>query len=160
VERYNSSWRYEFYAIYDLPNRVDQLNPLIGGRRRRDQVASRRATPCSRCRAACSARANQWKELIAYSDQATKDGLSMRPVTAPRPVGVLLGLEGSQNPCSATPTYKSIAHLPRLERVKRMQDPEVRAKILSEDPIAGATWPLIRPTHSVGVDSPLSSASC
>ena len=25
-----------------------------------------------------------------------------------------------------------------------MQDPEVRAKILSEDPIAGATWPLIR----------------
>jgi transposase InsO family protein len=29
VERCNSSWRYEFYAVYDLPTRVDQLNPLI-----------------------------------------------------------------------------------------------------------------------------------
>lgn len=29
VERCNSSWRYEFYAVYDLPTRLDQLNPLI-----------------------------------------------------------------------------------------------------------------------------------
>ena len=29
VERCNGSWRYEFYAVYDLPNRLDQLNPLI-----------------------------------------------------------------------------------------------------------------------------------
>ncbi len=89
-------------------------------------------------------RRDQWKELVAYADQAAKDGLSLRPVTAPRAVGVLLGLEGSQNPFSGTPTYKSIAKLPLAERVARMQDPEIRAKILSEDPIAGATFPLIR----------------
>lgn len=29
VERCNSSWRYEFYAVYDLPTRLDELNPLI-----------------------------------------------------------------------------------------------------------------------------------
>jgi len=29
VERCNSSWRYEFYAVYDLPHRLDELNPLI-----------------------------------------------------------------------------------------------------------------------------------
>jgi transposase InsO family protein len=29
VERCNSSWRYEFYAVYDLPSRLDDLNPLI-----------------------------------------------------------------------------------------------------------------------------------
>lgn len=29
VERCNSSWRYEFYAVYDLPTRLDDLNPLI-----------------------------------------------------------------------------------------------------------------------------------
>ena len=29
VERCNSSWRYEFYAVYDLPTRLDHLNPLI-----------------------------------------------------------------------------------------------------------------------------------
>lgn len=89
-------------------------------------------------------RRDQWKELIAYADQAAKDGLSLRPVTAPRGVGVLLGLEGSQNPFSGTPTYKSIAHLPLDQRVKAMRDPETRRRILSEDPVAGATFPLIR----------------
>jgi N-acyl-D-aspartate/D-glutamate deacylase len=89
-------------------------------------------------------RRDQWKELVAYVDQAQSDGVNIRAVTAPRAVGVLLGLEGSQNPFSGTPTYKSIANLPLPERVARMRDPEVRRKILSEDPIAGATFPLIR----------------
>ena len=29
VERAQSSWRYEFYATYDLPSRIDKLQPLI-----------------------------------------------------------------------------------------------------------------------------------
>jgi putative transposase len=29
VERCNGSWHYEFYAVYDLPTRLDHLNPLI-----------------------------------------------------------------------------------------------------------------------------------
>lgn len=29
VERANGSWRYEFYAVYDLPDTLAQLNPLI-----------------------------------------------------------------------------------------------------------------------------------
>lgn len=29
VERCNGAWRYEFYAAYDLPTNVGQLNPLI-----------------------------------------------------------------------------------------------------------------------------------
>jgi transposase InsO family protein len=29
VERCNGSWRYEFYAVYDLPTTVEDLNPLI-----------------------------------------------------------------------------------------------------------------------------------
>jgi transposase InsO family protein len=29
VERCNGSWRYEFYAVYDLPHRLDQLQPLV-----------------------------------------------------------------------------------------------------------------------------------
>ncbi|MDX2159048.1 MAG: amidohydrolase family protein [Hyphomicrobiaceae bacterium] len=89
-------------------------------------------------------RSGVWKELLGYADEAVKAGLSIRPVFPPRAIGILLGLEGSQNPFSGTPTYKSIAHLPLAERVKAMQDPEVRRKILSEDPIAGSTFPLIR----------------
>jgi putative transposase len=29
VERCNSAWRYEFYAVYELPTRVEDLNPFI-----------------------------------------------------------------------------------------------------------------------------------
>jgi putative transposase len=31
VERCNGAWRYEFYAVYDLPRTIEQLNPLIDG---------------------------------------------------------------------------------------------------------------------------------
>ena len=83
-----------------------------------------------------------WRDLLDHADQANRDGLSIRPVFAPRAIGVLLGLTGSQNPFSGTPTYKAVAHLPIAERVRRMRNPEVRAKILSEDPREGSTFPL------------------
>jgi N-acyl-D-aspartate/D-glutamate deacylase len=83
-----------------------------------------------------------WRDLLRNADQAVAEGVSIRPVFAPRAIGVLLGLTGSQNPFSGTPTYKSIADLPLAERVRRMRDPAVRAAILSEDPKAGNTFPL------------------
>jgi N-acyl-D-aspartate/D-glutamate deacylase len=89
------------------------------------------------------ARPEVWRDLLAYADKAARDGLSIRPVAAPRAIGVLLGLAGSQNPFSGTPTYKTIAHLPVAERARVMADPAVRTKILSEDPREGSTFPLI-----------------
>ncbi len=83
-----------------------------------------------------------WKELMGYVEDAAKAGLAIRPVVPPRGIGILLGLEGSQNPFSGTPTYKEIAHLPVAERARRMADPEVRSKILSDDPKTGSTFPL------------------
>ncbi|HUS96829.1 MAG TPA: amidohydrolase family protein, partial [Hyphomicrobiaceae bacterium] len=88
-------------------------------------------------------RPDDWKILMREADRAIADGLSIRPVFPPRPIGLLLGLEGSQNPFSGTPSYKSIAHLPLPERVAQMRDPAFRAQLLSEDPIAGSTFPLI-----------------
>jgi N-acyl-D-aspartate/D-glutamate deacylase len=83
-----------------------------------------------------------WRDLLRHAGDAARDGLSIRPVVAPRAIGVLLGLTGSQNPFSGTPTYKAMAHLPLAERVRRMRDPEVRARILSEDPRKDSTFPL------------------
>jgi N-acyl-D-aspartate/D-glutamate deacylase len=87
-------------------------------------------------------RTEVWKELLALAEGARQDGLSIRPVVAPRAIGILLGLEGSQNPFSGTPSYKSIAKLPLAERVKIMSDPEFRRKVLSDDPVTGSTFPL------------------
>ncbi|HUB43753.1 MAG TPA: amidohydrolase family protein, partial [Acetobacteraceae bacterium] len=83
-----------------------------------------------------------WRDLLRYADDANSDGVPIRPVVAPRAIGVLLGLTGSQNLFSGTPAYKSIAHLPLAERVRRMRDPAIRMQILSEDPKKGSTFPL------------------
>ncbi len=83
-----------------------------------------------------------WRDLLRHADQAARDGVPIRPVVAPRAIGVLLGLAGSQNPFSGCPSYKAIAHLPVAERARRMADPAVRAAILSEDPRKDSTFPL------------------
>jgi N-acyl-D-aspartate/D-glutamate deacylase len=84
-----------------------------------------------------------WEDLMAMARQAQKEGLPIRPVVTPRPIGLLLGLNGSQNPFSGTDTYKSISHLPLDERVQEMRKQNIKDKILSEDPIKGSTFPLI-----------------
>lgn len=85
--------------------------------------------------------------LLALSDQAAAGGLPIRPVFAPRAIGVLLGLSGTQNPFSGCPTYKPLAKLPAAEQARRMADPAIRAKILSEDPKRESTFALI---HQLG----------
>ena len=84
-----------------------------------------------------------WEDLMSMARQAQKEGLPIRPVVTPRPIGLLLGLNGSQNPFSGTDTYKSISDLPLDRRVTEMRKDEVKKKILSEDPIKGSTFPLI-----------------
>ena len=84
-----------------------------------------------------------WKDLLDLSTQAVADGLNVRCVVPPRPIGALLGLSGSQNPFAGTRTYRSIAHLPLDERVRAMHDPEVRRKITTEDPTEFNTWSLL-----------------
>src|SRR5215470_16125864 len=78
-------------------------------------------------------RTTAWQDLLQLSTQAAADGLPIRCVAPPRPIGALLGLSGSQNPFAGTRTYRSIAHLPLEQRVAAMRDPQVRAKITTED---------------------------
>jgi N-acyl-D-aspartate/D-glutamate deacylase len=126
----------------------DWLQPDAAGEfamMRRIHEASRR--PIVFSMTARHDRTEVWKELLALSDGAAQEGLSIRPVFPPRPIGILLGLQGTQNPFSGCPSYKAIAHLPLAERVKAMRDPAVRARILSEDPVKESVFPLI---HRIG----------
>ena len=88
-------------------------------------------------------RTEAWKELLSLSATAASDGLPIRCVVPPRPIGALLGLTGSQNPFAGTRTYHSIAHLPVEERVRIMRDPAVRDSIVTEDPTEFNTWSLL-----------------
>ncbi len=74
----------------------------------------------------------QWRELLALTDKANAEGLAITAQIAPRPIGVLLGLQGSRNPFTFCPSYKAIAQRSLAERVAAMREPALRAALLAE----------------------------
>lgn len=81
----------------------------------------------------------QWKKIIARAEKANARGTIIRLQVGARGIGVLLGFEATFHPFMGFPSYKAIATLPLEERVRRMRDPALRAKMLGEksEPIAG-----------------------
>ena len=75
-----------------------------------------------------------WRKSLAALSQAAADGLPMRAQVAPRPVGMFYGLDLSFHAFAYHPSYKAIAHLPLAERVARLRDPAMRARLLTEQP--------------------------
>jgi N-acyl-D-aspartate/D-glutamate deacylase len=81
----------------------------------------------------------QWQGIFQRVERACEIGLDVRAQVGARAIGVMLGLEATFHPFVGFPSYKAIAHLPLAERVHRMRDPELRARILAEksEPLAG-----------------------
>ena len=76
----------------------------------------------------------RWREEMDRAAQWRREGAKVVPLVAGRPFGVLFGLD-VRNPFRLRPSYEAIAHLPVVERIRAMRDPDVRARILSEDPV-------------------------
>ncbi len=108
------------------------------------RVAERAGRPMVFTLTARHDRTEHWKILLGLSNKAAAEGVQIRPVFPPRAVGILMGLQGSQNPFSGTDSYKAIAHLPLDQRVAAMRDPAVRARITTEDRFEGSNFALIR----------------
>ncbi len=75
---------------------------------------------------------NGWRKILARIDQASERGHVMRGQVAPRPIGIMFGLTASLTPFTGRPTFMALAGLPLAEKLDRLKDPEVRAKILAE----------------------------
>jgi N-acyl-D-aspartate/D-glutamate deacylase len=78
-----------------------------------------------------------WSRMMDLTDEFNRNresGGAIHPQYYPRPAGMLAGLDLTSNPFVDCPTYKTLAHLPLAERVKELKKPEVRARILSEEP--------------------------
>ncbi len=73
-----------------------------------------------------------WRRLLELIDQAQARGLAVCGQVAPRAIGLMLGLEATLHPFMTKPSYVAIAALPIAERVARMRDPALRARILAE----------------------------
>ena len=65
--------------------------------------------------------------------EARTEGLEIRPQTAARPTGVLHGLESNFHLFMGHPTFrKEIKGLPLAAQVAKLQQPQIRAKLLAE----------------------------
>jgi N-acyl-D-aspartate/D-glutamate deacylase len=74
----------------------------------------------------------RWRQLFGRVAGMRDAGLDVKPQVAPRPIGVLLGLDATANPFLFTPSYHEVADLPRAERARALGDPERRRRILDE----------------------------
>lgn len=75
---------------------------------------------------------DSWRSLLALIDAAVNDGLPITAQVAPRPIGVLLGLQATSNPFSGLPAYAAIAARPFDERLEALRTPTTRATLLRE----------------------------
>ena len=118
-----------FDAEFDL---LEQMAAASGGRPLSISTMQRDHAP------------DQWRKILARVDAGVARGLDLRCQVGARGIGVLLGLEATFHPFMGFPSYKAIAHLSLEERVARMRNPELRARILAEtsDKIAGDGTPI------------------
>jgi len=75
---------------------------------------------------------DRWRDLFGAIERWRADGLDVRGQVAPRPIGVLLGLEATANPFLFCASYGEVSQLPVLERVEALRDPERKRRILDE----------------------------
>ncbi|MCB1747806.1 MAG: amidohydrolase family protein [Gammaproteobacteria bacterium] len=103
----------------------------------RDMGIMREVAEATRCRlmylqAQNNGDARQWRRQLAICEQAARDGLEIVPQVAGRPVPIMFCMAG-EHPWRFMPSYAEIADLPPAERVRRMADPAMRARLLAEE---------------------------
>ncbi|MDC1302173.1 amidohydrolase family protein [bacterium] len=75
----------------------------------------------------------QWHRMaLGHIEAANEAGLRVRGQVAPRPVGLVLGLDLTLNPFMATHVWKGIADLSMAAKVAALRNPETRSAILAE----------------------------
>jgi N-acyl-D-aspartate/D-glutamate deacylase len=75
---------------------------------------------------------DRWRHQMEVSRAARADGVPIYPQVASRCFGMLIGHQSRANPFRTRPTYQALLDLPFDERVARLKDPDIRAKILLE----------------------------
>jgi N-acyl-D-aspartate/D-glutamate deacylase len=76
----------------------------------------------------------RWRRLMGSVHRARKAGAHITAQVAGRPVGIIMGMAGSFNPFSIRPSYVPLEKRPPAERLALLRDPEMRRRLLSEEP--------------------------
>lgn len=84
-----------------------------------------------------------WRQQIAALEQFNKQGLNIRPQVFGRGTGVLFSFQAT-NPFHRHPTYlKELAHLPHDQRMARLRDPAIKARLLAEEDSVDDAWKVL-----------------
>lgn len=75
-----------------------------------------------------------WPQAMNLVEKFNAAGGSITAQMFPRPIGMVIGLEVSGNPFIMYPSYQQIAELPLAQRVAEMRKPQVRQRILNDQP--------------------------
>ena len=78
-------------------------------------------------------RGDTYRRQLDLLSDANAAGVVMRGQVAPRPVGLMLGLECTLHPLLTNRAYREISQLPLAERVAAMSDPQFKARVLAAD---------------------------
>jgi N-acyl-D-aspartate/D-glutamate deacylase len=78
---------------------------------------------------------DRWREMLDLVDAAVARGVPIKAQVAGRPVGLMLGLQGSVHPFVSRPAYQAIKDLPLDQKVTAMRDPAFRARLIAEAPL-------------------------
>jgi N-acyl-D-amino-acid deacylase len=76
----------------------------------------------------------EWRAALELTEQANQLGATLTAQVFPRPIGMIVGHDLSVNPFCLCPTYRSLAHLSRAEKMAALREPEIRARLLTEEP--------------------------
>ena len=74
----------------------------------------------------------EWRRLMDRIAASQKAGLPIMGQVLTRPTGIMLGFEISQNPFLGRPSWKQVEALPFADKMRRLAEPEFRARLISE----------------------------
>jgi N-acyl-D-aspartate/D-glutamate deacylase len=140
-------------GVFELISDFDTPDPLTEFAMIRQLVAES-GRPLSLSLAQAGKDANGWRGLLGLIETASRDGLPIRAQVAPRPIGLLLGLQGTINPFIAHEAFQAIKDKPLAQKVAAMRDPAFRARIMAENE-AKQSHPLARRVMQFGQIYPL-----
>ena len=87
-----------------------------------------------------------WRNILGTIAEANEEGIDLKAQVCGRPVGVLFGLELTNNPFSAHPSYQAIDHLPLDKKLEKLRDLSFKEQLLKEVPEL-ETNPFMRQVH-------------
>lgn len=73
-----------------------------------------------------------WRDIMGQVADANADGVRMLGQVLPRPTGIMLGFEISQNPFIGRPSWDEVADLPFEQKIAMLRRPDFRKRLISE----------------------------